>query len=187
MTSDRIAYLPVPFRFVGDVIAYLDELAAKEPHPTDRGTDAVRFGSRYHSDRGIRLTAGQAARSIEVGRIAGTWTCEDLARLAIETEETPMARLLDVIAKEAPRFVSAPALAERTHLSAAGLRAQLATITKHSNEILGEKGRPYVLRKVEKVSRYRMPSELADWWLDLRRALTSSKGPYASSSPASWG
>lgn len=146
-----------------DFVAGSDLLVSLPDSPIERG-ESVHARNELAHGRGT-----DGFEVVSTGKDGGDWTRSDVASLVLATTGSPSAVVIDAIAKAAPRPVEISELLSTTHLGHSELRSHLATVTKHSTDILGQKGRPYLVRVVrssdEKPSTaYTMPKQLAEWW-----------------------
>jgi hypothetical protein len=152
---DEVVMVPVPARLLPDVYRLLSQLAH-----SDASADA--------SGAGKTVAGGEA---VLVDQAQGKWTREMVDELWAEIAGSGLENVLNAIARESPQWLAFSDLAEITEIDRGGLRAELANLSKVAKRLFGRRTWPMSVRagivKIDEMG-YRMPEQIAEWWLDRR-------------------
>lgn len=158
-TSDRIHMVPVPERHLPAVYSLLGDLMRRDQ---DGGVSTA-------DDEYVEYDDGSPKSLVDQAN--GYWSRRQVIELAETLGGTPAGLLLDQVAIESPRSVP---FSELLHNSADPnvdrLKAQLANLTKFVRRTQGRRSWPMSTSDVSGESTYRMPEQIAEWWIDGRYA-----------------
>lgn len=162
--SHDIVYVPVPKERLDAVYRALAGSAATSP-PGE------------HTEEG-RGTAPGGAAVVVTGQ--GDWTDRMVlqAAAAVQTYRGA-AKLLEMVAKSAPKAVGFTAACEAEGLEAKQLRAELGALSKLTSRLFGRKSWPMSVRyNGQGEAQYSMDPQVAEWWL---AALADVQAPISAS------
>ena len=186
--NDEIVMVPVPRRLLASVYGLLARsmIGKQDPAFSDRptrsdGTNSLFAETPCPRCRGPALVVegigfqcsacGLAFKdpSIAVDRDNGIWTRSMVNLLRLEFDSNSnVVRALDYIAQRAPDAVSSDELSEAIGVESHQFRSELAALSKAARRLFGRKIWPMSARQGwgqgDRMG-YRMPEELAEWWL----------------------
>jgi len=114
--------------------------------------------------------------SVREPEVVKSWTKEQIAELKRTVDNPTVRTMLNLVAERQGDWVALGEIEERLARSSEGIRADLAGLTRLCYKRFGKKGPntdvwPLYIdwrESADSVTRYRMPEEISQWWLEAR-------------------